>query len=850
MTCASTPTCGEVPRGLGLYPPLAGQTVLPRRVGEFDRFAADLTRRIEQMQVDDEPLGRSWDVEGDPLATLLVDLWAYVAEIVAAYTELTAGEAYLQTAADWTDLRRLAALVGYKPRPRIAAQGYVRFEVDRGVDPLVPAGTRVQAPASPGRPAQTFEVARDTQLRSEWDRLTATWVPIPGLVEDRQVRLIGDPGFGAGDVVLFVKETPSSPPTVVPPQVTYWTALFWAQYFGWMLYLASATESGATPLAVAGVVSEEAELGTTLVEFDRELGTVLESPTEPYAAYRVTASAGQARRLSKVLTIAGTTVSSQSVEGHYSGAVAVTATSIVLDAALEDLSAGQTVAIVDWTAETCDIVTVAAHKPATWEVAPGTPTRTSKLEFPAEPPVATLSNAASGVLGTGPLTVYVLDRRVVARHHEFPAEPKDATAGQLRVHPEPAVVPETIAVQTLVDRRPTWEVLACRAADAQEAQAPGGASPSVARGLILDLVGGAPKGSLVKTAASGNLASIRHGTTATAVVGSGDATQAGQRYTLPDAPIAYDVDEAGTIVPSQDLRVSGVHWDEVPSLYGQGPREAFTALPEADGGITVQFGDGDQGARLPTGRGNVTSSYRVGGGTAGELESSEIDSLLGSVRGVKKVEGAGPTTGGADQDDERDMRTLVPGRARAFGRAISIEDLVDLSVGYPGVTHAAAWHGSGPTGCSCGGVGLHLAFVRAGAAGPRAPEPAEVALLAGFLDARRDATVPLCVCGGALVAVPFAATLATDPRRLADDVVAAARAAVFDPAGPLAPPRRALGQPLDRSDVYAVLHGATGVVGVTALTVPGAVGEVGRLPAARYELIVVDEASTVGGSPA
>jgi Baseplate J-like protein len=834
---------------LGLAPPPAGQAVLRRRVGEFERFAADLTRRIEQIQVEGEPLGRAWDVEGDPSAALLVDLWAYVAEIVAAYTELTAGEAYLQTAADWTDLRRLAGLVGYKPRPRIAAQGYVRFEVDRGVDPLVPAGTRVQAPATPEREAQTFEVASDTQLRSDWDRLTATWVPVPGLVEERHVRLIGDPGFGAGDLVLFVKETPSSP-AVVPPQVAYWTALFWAQYFGWMLYLATATESEATPLAVAGVVSEEAELGTTVVEFDRELGSVLESPTEPYAAYRVTASAGQARRLSKVLTISGTTVASQSVEGQYSGTGAITATSIVLDAELEDLSAGQTVAVVDWTAGTCDIVEVAAHKPVTWEVAPGTPTRTSQLEFAAEPPVATLSNAASGVLGTGPLTVYVLDRRVVARHHEFPSEPKDATAGQLRIHPEPAVVPERIAVQTIVDDKPTWEVLACRAAEAQEATAPGGASPSVARGLILDLVGGAPKGSLVKTAASGNLAPVRHGATATAVVGSGDATQAGQRFTLADAPVAYDVDDAGTIVPSQDLRANGLHWDEVPSLYGQGRREVFTAVPEADGGITVQFGDGDQGARLPTGRGNVRSTYRVGGGTAGELESGAIDSLLGSVRGVKKAEGAGPTSGGADQDDERDLRTLVPARARAFGRAISVGDLVDLTAGYPGVTHAAAWNGSGPPGCSCGGVGLHLAFIRAGAAGPRAPEPAEVGLLASFLDARRDATVPLCVCGGTVVAVAFAATLATDPRRLVDDVVTAAHAAVFDPAGALAPLRRSLGQPLDRSDVYAVLHGATGVVGVTLLSVDGAVGEIGRRPAERYELIAIDEASTIGGSAA
>jgi hypothetical protein len=196
------------------------------------------------------------------------------------------------------------------------------------------------------------------------------------------------------------------------------------------------------------------------------------------------------------------------------------------------------------------------------------------------------------------------------------------------------------------------------------------------------------------------------------------------------------------------------------------------------------------------------------------------------------------------------MRTLAPARARAFGRAVSIEDLVDLSLGYPGVTHATAWRGKGPPGCACGGSGLHLAFVRAASVGPRAPLPDEVAALAGFLDARRDVTVALCVCAATLTTPPVVvtATLAVDPRRLAVDVAAAAQAALLDPAGPLAPLQRALGQPLDRSDVVAVLHGVTGVIGVSTLSVPGAIGELGRRPAARHELVVLSAASTVSGT--
>jgi hypothetical protein len=505
---------------------------------------------------------------------------------------------------------------------------------------------------------------------------------------------------------------------------------------------------------------------------------------------------------------------------------------------------GQTVALVNWASdEACDIVTVQAHTPISWEVAPGTTTRTSKLEFAADVP--TLETALAGFAALG---VYVLDRRVVARHYEFPTAAEGSTGNQLRLYPAPKVDPSRIAVETTVEDQPapSWEVLECKRADESAQELPDAGS-----GLIVTLVGGGPAGQLQEARASANLAAIRHGATTSATLGSGDATKPRQRFLLADAPIAYDVDAAGSLVPTQVLRVDGLAWAEVESLYGQDGAQVFAVQLEPDGGLTVEFGDGEQGARLPTGRNNVTSTYRVGGGTTGEVEAGAIDSLLGSVRGVKKVQGAGPTTGGADQDDERRLRSLVPTRARAFGRAVSIEDLADLSLSYPGVTHAAAWNGGGPPGCACGASGLHVAFVRAGTAGPRAPEAAEIEWLASYLDARRDASVPLCVCGAVLTTpLVLAADLAIDPRRLAADVVAAAAAALTDPDGPLGALQHALGQPLDRSDVFAVLHAVEGVVGVPSLTVPGATGELGRRLAERYELIVLDPEPELTGAAA
>jgi hypothetical protein len=70
---------------------------------------------------------------------------------------------------------------------------------------------------------------------------------------------------------------------------------------------------------------------------------------------------------------------------------------------------------------------VQAHTPFAWEVALGTPTRASKVEFD-----GSSGNPATLEAPFGQLTVYVVDRRVVARHYVFPESPQGATQGQLR----------------------------------------------------------------------------------------------------------------------------------------------------------------------------------------------------------------------------------------------------------------------------------------------------------------------------------------------------------------------------------------------------------------------------------
>src|SRR5262249_32764687 len=110
------------------------------------------------------------------------------------------------------------------------------------------------------------------------------------------------------------------------------------------------------------------------------------------------------------------------------------------------------------------------------------------------------------------------------------------------------------------------------------------------------------------------------------VLGSGDASQVKQSFTLKRSPLTYT--SAATASGAQStlqVRVNDLLWTEVPSLYGLGPNDqSYITRRSDDGTTTVIFGDGVTGARLPTGQNNVVATYRTGIGTAGNVHAGSL----------------------------------------------------------------------------------------------------------------------------------------------------------------------------------------------------------------------------------
>jgi len=216
------------------------------------------------------------------------------------------------------------------------------------------------------------------------------------------------------------------------------------------------------------------------------------------------------------------------------------------------------------------------------------------------------------------------------------------------------------------------------------------------------------------------------------------------------------------------------------------------------------------------------------------------------VNGVRAIAGVGTLSGAADQEDPLRMRRAAAAKIRALDRAVALPDLADLALTVPGTSHSTSWRGAGPPGCACGGTGIHVAVLRLASSRVRAPDNAELTALGGYLDARRDTTVPICVCAAVPSPVQVTALVAVDPRRNQAVVRGAVQAALLDPAGPLAPVPRDLGEPLDSSDVVVVAQPVAGVIGLTNLTLSGGLSPLdagdltlGRLPALSYELLYV-----------
>jgi predicted phage baseplate assembly protein len=304
-----------------------------------------------------------------------------------------------------------------------------------------------------------------------------------------------------------------------------------------------------------------------------------------------------------------------------------------------------------------------------------------------------------------------------------------------------------------------------------------------------------------------NVVKATHGDTREETLGSGAGGQALQSFELKQPPLTHvPAPTPAGVASTLDVFVNDVRWHETNTLAGAAATDhSFVTKTDDASRTTVIFGDGESGARLPTGVENVKAVYRSGIGRPGNVLAEQVSMLVSRPLGVKSVINPLRASGGADREDRDQARENTPIGVMALDRLVSLRDYGDFTRTFAGIAKADARQ-------LTDGLRQVVHLTIAGANDiPIDPASDLYRNLLAALRAAGDPDVPLRVQSRELIAAVLSATieLALDQRW--EPVVQRVRAAVYDAFGFA---RRALGQPLLLCEVIALIQNVPGVAWV------------------------------------
>jgi hypothetical protein len=801
----------------------------------------------------------------DPSVALL-DAWATAADVLTFYQERIANEGYLRTATERRSVLELARAIGYELNPGVAASTYLAFTVDDSPgspeEVTVPQGTQVQSvPSSQDELPQTFETVEEIEARVVWNVLqpqTELEQAIgPGT---SQLYLEGvSTNLNAGDIILIVgdhrKDWPGSErwdvrvlqtvttypedgytlvtweealghqkPTVTPadnPQVFAFrqrAALFgynapdwramsedikkayagddWKRRKQWPGFKIEETDDHIDLDAVYPKILEGSWvvlLRPGYVELYRVEEATADSRTDFTLTAKVTRLKFDTSEHLSWFGLRDTVVLAQSEElelGKQPRTLPVFGKRIILNQVVEDLQKGQT-------------LIVSGKETPGVEIAPRTRVvRVAETEALVEEPPLVLTSAD----GSQTIELEAGDQL------DLVAVPVSEAGGQIKLNLE-----HETGLVGFVTVAP-GDFIALPADEEDDA-----ASDVVSEVVVIDRLEshGSPAESTVLVledalqhaydAATAeiyaNVAQATHGETVEEVLGSGDGALAHQRFKLKKPPLTYV--SAATASGGQstlEVRVNEVLWEEAASLYGLDARsKRYTVRIADDSTPSLVFGDGESGARLPTGLENVVATYRSGTGSDGELNAETLTLLKTRPLGIREVTNPVAASGAADPETLDDARSNAPLTVLTLDRIVSLRDFEDFARAFSGISKACAvalWDGE---------TRLVHVTVASSSGDPIDTSSALYTNLVKAIQASRDPTHTFLVSDYEPITFNLKAKVRTDPSYVADDVIADVAEALEEA---FAFEQRALGQPVTAAEVIHVIGQVSGVIAI------------------------------------
>ena len=802
--------------------------------GDFTSFRRALLRPLPGEQAIS-----GWRPASGDLGLQVLEWWAYLADVLTFYNARYADESYLGTATQPGSIANLVALLGYQPGPGTAATGVVAVVSSPGpaAGPLViPEGMSMSSTASPGVPAQTFKAGRAMTFTGS-SAVPVALPPVTTLVQY---------GDGAPQSVLIAGRVSG---VTVGDRLVLADRSFAGEDDGWSLVTVASLTPATDPATGAPSTSVGFAPGgwgpTPPPGY-----TAATAPSTDSTQYRLLRPASTAAIINPAALAAPKRPPRGDHPIEFSGEPP-RVRQVHLSAAVRDISPGNLVLFDRGVGNPSALAVVTCTSEALWAI-PSPASRPARsatgAAAPSPPDIVVahtvldldLADADSDVLRSardadalGAVTVrYGFGD--IGTIIGVPLSELKGTSSPVSTAYTPPAAGATAFLQdatgagaqvtVTVNNSPPGNATVEETATAPSAPPPP-ASLAVPLTLLLNLV------------------PVSRGTTVTGeVLGSGNAALARQSFTLAKSPLTYLPGGSGP-VSTLTVTVNQVAWHEVRSFFGQAASaRVFVVTRSPDQTVTtVTFGDGVNGARLPSGPGNVVASYRYGSGAASPPAGC-LTTISQPQLNLASIQNPVPIPAGTDPQAPGDVRTAAPASVITSGRAISAADFEAIAVRAPGVSRAAVSLASGPAG--------RRAPVTVYVDGNQAAVTAAAAALAEAGDPNRRVVVTAATA----IELSLSAGLAVSAGQDASAVQAAATAAVSAAAdGLFSSARMGIGQPLYRSAIDAALM-VPGVAAVQALEVTGAgyvLGEVLDPGAGAYfdlsSLTITTEAVSTGG---
>lgn len=302
-----------------------------------------------------------------------------------------------------------------------------------------------------------------------------------------------------------------------------------------------------------------------------------------------------------------------------------------------------------------------------------------------------------------------------------------------------------------------------------------------------------------------NVARATHGETVYEVLGSGSAAGAHQRFTLKKPPLTYvSASTPSGTLSTLAVHVNGVQWQEDPSMYGLDTRsQSYIVHIDDDAATNLVFGDGKNGARLPTGVENITAAYRSGIGLEGEVGAESLTLLMTRPLGVRGVTNPLPASGAESPENLPDARQNAPVTVLTLDRIVSLRDFENLARSFAGIGKAQA---------SALKMGQsHVVHITVAAANGSEVDNESKEDLCDAIDAVRDPIEHVEVDRFQLRTFSIEAGILVDPRYLAEEVLADVEASLRNT---FSFENRDFGQPVTAAEVLSFMQAVEGVVAV------------------------------------